>query len=82
MKKLILFILLSAIGWQAYSKFQTKQLVLADAHEEVQTVDLNQISRTPVDTSPPRTFTCDGRTYCSQMTSCEEATLFCVTVRV
>jgi len=25
---------------------------------------------------PTSTFTCDGRTYCSQMTSCEEAKLF------
>jgi len=26
--------------------------------------------------SPPSKFVCDGRTYCSQMTSCEEATYF------
>jgi hypothetical protein len=25
---------------------------------------------------PTKTFTCDGRQYCSQMTSCEEATYF------
>jgi hypothetical protein len=33
-----------------------------------------EVSRT--DVSEPSRFHCDGRTYCSQMTSCEEATWF------
>jgi cold shock CspA family protein len=30
----------------------------------------------PLQSSPGRSFTCDGRTMCSQMKSCEEATFF------
>lgn len=34
-------------------------------------------TRMPAAVSPPaRTYRCDGRTHCSQMTSCEEATYF------
>jgi hypothetical protein len=30
----------------------------------------------PEDRMSPSSFKCDGRTYCSQMTSCDEATFF------
>ena len=36
-------------------------------------VDLQKHATTPV---PTQAFTCDGRTYCSQMTSCAEANYF------
>jgi Excalibur calcium-binding domain len=40
-------------------------------------VDKNQIKQTVVPTAAPvSSFTCDGRKYCSQMTSCEEAKFF------
>jgi hypothetical protein len=75
MKKLILIALLTAIGWQAYAQYQAKQIPVAEAQEEVQVVS-NPIPHPSVDTPSSHTFTCDGRTYCSQMTSCEEATFF------
>jgi hypothetical protein len=75
MKKIILIVLLAAIGWQAYAKYQAKQLPVAEVQEEAQAVS-NPIPLPLTETPSSRTFTCDGRTYCSQMTSCEEATFF------
>lgn len=34
------------------------------------------IAALPVETSPPASFQCDGRTHCSQMNSCAEAKYF------
>src|SRR5664279_1425206 len=89
MKKLILIVILVAVGWQSYSKSQSREIAPADAREEIQVADSSPPAQlrvdepaTPAPYSPPvettssHTFSCDGRTYCSQMTSCEEATYF------
>ncbi|HJV25640.1 MAG TPA: cold shock domain-containing protein [Aromatoleum sp.] len=39
-------------------------------------VELSDESSVPAKESPAPPFHCDGRTYCSQMTSCAEATFF------
>jgi len=71
MKKIIVLLIVGAIGWQAYGKYQ--QRVVAPLASSV------------LDERPPvlpkaavaaNNYRCDGRTYCSQMTSCEEATWF------
>jgi hypothetical protein len=72
MKRLFLIVLLVAFGWQAYAKYQAQQL----AHENTQVADSIPTDQLPDVMPPSRTYTCDGRTYCSQMTSCEEATFF------
>ena len=76
MKKLILIVLVAVVGWQAYMKYQAKQLAYANTQEETSVVDSHSPPRSQLDTSPSNNFKCDGRTYCSQMTSCEEATFF------
>jgi hypothetical protein len=76
MKKLILIALVAVVGWQVYTKYQAKQLAYANALEETSAADVRSPVRSEPDTSPPSNFKCDGRTYCSQMTSCEEATFF------
>jgi hypothetical protein len=63
-KKIIIIALLAVLGWQGYTKYQTKKIAAADILEPSEVSHYTS------------SFTCDGRTYCSQMTSCEEATFF------
>lgn len=76
MKKLILFALAAVFGWQAYTKYQARQVAYANTQEETSVADSRWPIRAQPETSPAADFKCDGRTYCSQMTSCKEATFF------
>lgn len=65
---------LVAIVWLGYGKYQ------ANHHQSQQETTTADIGAEPMaGTSAQATssrFTCDGRTMCSQMTSCAEATYF------
>ena len=69
----ILLIALLAFGvWKGYEKYQSQRPA-----QQFQEIDISSGSsrRTrSIDLTPK--FQCDGRTHCSQMTSCEEATFF------
>jgi len=69
MKNIILLILLVSAGWYGYKQYQLKAQTPADDAAEVATPAVPRLA------SEAR-FKCDGRTYCSQMTSCAEATFF------
>ncbi|SME92709.1 excalibur calcium-binding domain-containing protein [Pseudogulbenkiania subflava] len=76
MKKLIVLLLIGFLGWKGYGKYQAYTLaangaVVAEASESRQD---GTLWKGPSTTASR--FTCDGRTHCSQMTSCEEATFF------
>lgn len=74
MQRIIVLLIVAALGWYAYGKYQNRLKVQRLA--EVGSGG----SPTGAPTRPERpstsSFTCDGRTYCSQMTSCAEATYF------
>lgn len=72
MKRLVILAILGALGWQGYTKFQSHHAVQGDA-ESTSAVDHSPSRHRPSDESQ---FKCDGRIYCSQMTSCSEATFF------
>lgn len=72
MKKLIIIALLATLGWQGYAKHQARQQTFAAVHEPEKADRPRSALRLQSDAS----FKCDGRTHCSQMTSCEEATFF------
>ncbi|HKQ14807.1 MAG TPA: excalibur calcium-binding domain-containing protein [Steroidobacteraceae bacterium] len=60
MRNVVTLIVIAGLAWYGYTRYQ------AAAHR---------------DGGPPRSeraasFNCDGRTHCSQMTSCAEATYF------
>ena len=71
MNKII--ILIAIIGlWFAYQNHSTQQT------EEPVLYNETTISK-PIEevyTKPSKIYKCDGRQYCSQMSSCEEATYF------
>lgn len=65
--KLITPLILAALGWYGYSHFAERTAQLR-AEQPIPAAELT--------TPTPSTFRCDGRKYCSQMTSCTEARLF------
>lgn len=64
MRNLIVLAILATLAWVGYSKFQAGQLSAAPSSEP------------EIATPPMASFNCDGRTHCSQMTSCAEAKYF------
>ena len=67
MLRLLLWLVLAALIWRAYQSHHVDSTS--------QSADFQQFTAA----DPPATpedFKCDGRTYCSQMTSCAEATYF------
>jgi hypothetical protein len=65
MKNVILVVLLLSLAWYGYAHYQRRaQLPVVD----------EAASSAPSPTE--NRFKCDGRIYCSQMTSCAEATYF------
>lgn len=73
MKKLFLILAFAGVALAGYHKYQA--LAAVDAAPVA-----GPSIATPLDaaasTAAPTPFKCDGRTHCSQMTSCDEATYF------
>jgi hypothetical protein len=70
MRRLALVVILGFLAWQGYERYQAGT---------VKTAALPESSTAPIPAAPSssaKQYQCDGRTYCSQMTSCEEATYF------
>src|SRR4051812_44000325 len=74
MRRLIVLLIVAVLGWYGYTQYR----------DEIRVVDA-ATPRAPAREAarfliPERqnasSFKCDGRTYCSQMTSCAEATFF------
>jgi hypothetical protein len=65
MRNLLALALVALMAWYAYSQYQRRSHVPSEGLEPVS-----------LESSPAGAFKCDGRTRCSQMTSCKEATYF------
>jgi hypothetical protein len=88
MQRIIVLLVIAALGWYGYGKYQAR--AKSPSHVEVEEraspaplASSATPGRAAEQTPEPRpesqtasTFKCDGRTYCSQMTSCAEATFF------
>jgi hypothetical protein len=77
MKKVFLGILIGAVAVTGYHHLRGPSVVAAEAEagegEAVETQSADELEDTG-STAPK--FSCDGRTHCSQMTSCDEAMYF------
>lgn len=73
-KNLLSFIVIAVLAWLAYGKF--KSMSEAASYDGVSAVAADQLSNTATPPPSPEQFACDGRTHCSQMHSCAEATYF------
>lgn len=76
MKRLIVIVLLAFVAWQGYDQFESNRSRQAPQ-------GIGELSPQAESPREPRsaaegvgTYRCDGRTHCSQMTSCAEATYF------
>jgi len=86
MKRIILLVVIALIAWQGYDRYTHNKAVRATHVAAESDSALPSVSvPVPVPASAPdrvaesptsSPFKCDGRTYCSQMTSCAEATYF------
>lgn len=76
MKRFMLVVVLAIAVWQGYGEYKSRR---AETAEPQGTVDIAQPTAAPTaqrDVEPTNQYRCDGRTHCSQMTSCAEATFF------
>jgi len=72
MRNLVLLVIVAVLGWQGYQHFRLRSASSAVANEPTGSV----LPAAAVAPEPSPSFKCDGRTHCSQMTSCAEATFF------
>ena len=70
MRRLVIVLFLGLLGWQGYQYYRGGT-AKTDALSEPSTAPVPALLSAPVSQ-----YKCDGRTSCSQMTSCEEATYF------
>ena len=70
MRRLVFLVILGLLGWQGYQYYQARSGNVAALPERSTPAVPATLS------SPVAQYKCDGRIYCSQMTSCEEATYF------
>ena len=77
MRRLVLIGLIILIAWQWYGKDHGQGLTFSEGVTATAATDATT-SRAMRNDDPPQAanFKCDGRTHCSQMTSCAEATYF------
>jgi hypothetical protein len=69
MRNGLAFVAFAALAWLGYAKYG------AAPPETHARVEFTAPAPVPATAAPAR-FNCDGRTRCTQMTSCEEATYF------
>ena len=74
LKHLIVIAILGFVVWQGYTRYESRRTAQAVSQSIVE-------SEEPASRAAPRpeaatSYTCDGRIYCSQMTSCAEAKYF------
>lgn len=72
MKKLVVLVVLCLLGWQAFTHYESRRQVARAAAAMPEKVWTTGAASTTGNAN----FQCDGRKYCSQMTSCAEATYF------
>ena len=72
MKNALFIVALALVGWFAYTRVVTPSISEAPYSQETEPDDVAAF----LSEQSSSQFSCDGREYCSQMTSCEEAQFF------
>lgn len=73
MKRLILLVLLAVIAWIAWGKYQDRLHAEREAEFARNPVKKKALPAAKPGEPDVSFFSCDGRSSCKQMTSCEEA---------
>jgi Excalibur calcium-binding domain len=72
MKNIIFVLLLVSLAWYGYEKYQRR---VQSSIRGIPPSQSNEVANS-LSKPAPAGYTCDGRIYCSQMSSCQEATYF------
>jgi hypothetical protein len=73
-KNILVLAILAALAWYGYGKY--KAMNDSTARTELSPTGAPSETQLAAATPASSQFTCDGRTHCSAMTSCAEATYF------
>jgi hypothetical protein len=76
MRKIVLLLIVAALAWKGYEKYSLSVRMAAAPMALTSDVPLEIAPAPKLQIENVASFACDGRTYCSQMRSCEEATYF------
>lgn len=76
MKRLVLLLLLAAIAWITWGRYQDRLNAEWEAEFARNPVKKKALPTAKASEPGVSFFTCDGRSSCKQMTSCEEARYF------
>jgi len=77
MGKTILLLMLALAGWQGYDRYTARHRAVTEPPLVTAAHDTSAYAAgTGMPRASHRSYACDGRTHCSQMTSCAEATWF------
>ncbi|CAN5873862.1 hypothetical protein BH11PSE8_BH11PSE8_20260 [soil metagenome] len=84
MKRLLIVLMLVLLGWKGYSEYRAKRAefvapdIASEPSDRSRSRSLDDARSRSAPEHVPTTgqYTCDGRTHCSQMTSCAEAKYF------
>lgn len=72
-RKIVLLAIICLLAWKGYEHYELRR----DTSYGARSIDDAKATALPsVPTAPSASFSCDNRKYCSQMTSCLEATYF------
>jgi hypothetical protein len=74
MKRLVIILIVGFLAWKGYTDYKRHTRAVVE-----EAADVARPASPPIPQRAPLAaaqFKCDGRLYCSQMTSCEEATFF------
>ena len=72
MRNLLIALVFGVIAWQAWGAYQTRLGDEALLYEDESSVTTQLLDQETASDKRSR-YQCDGRVYCSQMTSCKEA---------
>nr|WP_312989722.1 excalibur calcium-binding domain-containing protein [Comamonas koreensis] len=73
----VIYLLIALAAWTVYSRYEQQQAAsLRDSEPVLSEPEPPEAPEAAAPSAPNPLFKCDGRTHCSQMTSCKEAKLF------
>jgi hypothetical protein len=76
MQRLVTLAIVVGLGWLAYTRYQHHQALSVSPKAETSQSGNSAPSEPAAQNMQSASFSCDGRTYCSEMRSCEEAKYF------
>ena len=76
MKRIIIAVLLVLAAWQGYEQLQSRRFTKERKMEIGNATQITETSLVGRESNQSTSYKCDGRIYCSQMTSCAEAKFF------